>query len=173
MNDSPVPPEQPLDQQPEASAPVEGDAMAALALERDTWKDKAYRLAADAENAKRRAKDEVESARKYALQGFAKDLLPVADNLLRALASDGDAKAIRDGVAMVAGALEQVFGRNGIVKIEVIPGQPLNPELHQAMTQVASAHPAGHIVAELQSGFTLNGRLLRPAMVSVSGGAGS
>lgn len=167
-----LPPDQPMDQAAEAVSSVEGeDALAALTLERDTWKDKAYRLAAESENAKRRAKDEVDSARKFALQGFAKDLLPIADNLLRAMSAEGDAKSIRDGVAMVAGGLEQVFGRHGIAKVEALPGQPLNPELHQAMTQVASEYPAGHIVAELQSGFTLNGRLLRPALVSVSSGA--
>lgn len=170
MTENVLPPEQPVeDTAAEIPAPEEG-ALEALTLERDTWKDKAYRLAAEAENAKRRAKEETDNARKYALQGFAKDLLPVADNLLRALSADGDAKAIREGVAMVAGALEQVLGRHGVAKIEVVPGQPLNPELHQAMTQVASEHPAGCIVAELQTGFTLNGRLLRPAMVSVSGG---
>lgn len=172
MTDNPLPPDQLPDDGVTPEVPGD-DALAALVLERDTWKDKAYRLAAEAENAKRRAKDDIESARKFALQGFAKDLLPVADNLLRAMSAEGDAQAIRDGVAMVAGGLEQVFNRHGLTKIDVVAGQPLNPEVHQAMTQVASEHPAGHIVAELQSGFLLNGRLLRPAMVSVSGGVAS
>lgn len=165
--DTALPPEQPeTDDGPETDLDA---ALANLTRERDEWKDKAYRQAADAENVKRRAKAEVDDARKFAVQGFARDILPVADNLMRALqAPEGNEKALRDGITMVAATLEQTLARHGIRKIEVQPGQPLNPDHHQAMTEVDSEHPAGHVVHEMQPGFTLGERLLRPAMVTVS-----
>lgn len=157
------------------NTPLDAEALVAecakLAAERDEWKDKAYRLAADADNAKRRATLDVADAKKFATQSFARDMLPIADNLVRALsAPEGNEKALRDGVAMVAAALEQTFTRHGIVRVKAEVGQPLNPDLHQAMTEVESNNPAGTIVSEMQSGFTLHDRLLRPAMVSVSRG---
>ncbi|MCP5405588.1 MAG: nucleotide exchange factor GrpE [Pseudomonadaceae bacterium] len=160
---------------PENSLPPEAETMApepdALARERDEWKDKAYRLAAEADNAKRRAEADVDSARKFALQSFAKDLLPVADNLLRALdAPQGNEAALREGVTMVAAQLEQIFTRHGITKVQADAGTPLNPDHHQAMAQIPSPHPANHIAQELQNGYTLQGRLLRPALVNVSNG---
>lgn len=145
--------------------------MATLLRERDDWKDKAYRQAAEADNTKRRAAQDIDNARKFALQSFAKDLLPVADNLLRALdAPQGNEAALREGVTMVAAQLEQIFTRHGITKVKAEPGQPLNPDHHQAMAQVPSAHPHGHIAMEMQGGYVLHDRLLRPAMVSVSNG---
>lgn len=156
---------------PETPAGEEGQDSAALAQERDEWKDKAYRLAAEMENLKRRHAQELESARNFTLQSFGKDLLPVADNFSRALqAPQGNEQALREGVTMVAAAFQQVLERHGIRRIEVQPGQPLNPDLHQVMTQTPSEHPQNTIVAELQAGFTLNGRLLRAAFVSVSTG---
>lgn len=150
---------------PEAQQP---EAMAAEML---MWRDKAYRQAAEADNAKRRATQEIESARKFALQKFATELLPVADNLLRALdAPQGNEKALREGVTMVAAALEQTLARHGITKVASTAGTPLNPDHHQAMAQVPSIHPAGTIAAELQGGYVLHDRLLRPAMVTVSNG---
>ncbi|MFZ2587862.1 MAG: nucleotide exchange factor GrpE, partial [Alphaproteobacteria bacterium] len=135
------------------------------------WKDKAYRQAAEADNARRRAGQDVENARKFALQAFAKDLLPIADNLLRALdAPQGNEAALRQGVTMVAAALEQTFSRHGITKVKAEAGLPLNPEHHQAMSHVPSPHPLHTIAAELQGGYTLHDRLLRPAMVTVSNG---
>jgi molecular chaperone GrpE len=167
MTDQPLPPEQ-----NDTLTDAEGLASAELVKltqERDDWKDKAYRQAAEAENAKRRARQETDDAKKFAVQAFARDILPVADNLMRALqAPEGNEKALRDGVTMVAAALEQTLARHGVKKIEVQPGTPLNPDHHQAMTEVESDHPPGHVVGELQSGFTLNDRLLRPAMVTVS-----
>lgn len=147
--------------------------MAVVVRERDEWKDKAYRLAAEADNAKRRAEAEVDAARKFAVQGLAKDLLPVADNLLRALdTAAGNEAALREGVTMVAAQLEQALARAGVAKVDAVAGQPLNPEVHQAMSQMPSAYPHGHVVSELQGGYTLHGRLLRPAMVVVSSGEG-
>lgn len=138
--------------------------------ERDEWKDKAFRALAETENAKKRAAADVQDARQYGVASFARDMLSVADNLARALtAPEGNEKALRDGVAMTAAALQNQLGRHGIAMIEAKAGQPLNPDLHQAMSQVESTEIApGHIVQEVQAGFTLNGRLLRPAMVMVA-----
>lgn len=159
-------------QAPSSATPeaAETPDVAALAAERDEWKDKAYRAAAELENARRRHAQEVAQARDFALQKFASDLLPVADNFARALAADGTDAHLKEGVTMVAAALSQVFARHGIAPVNAAAGQPLNPELHQAMAQVPSAHPAGHVVTEMQPGYTLNGRLLRPAFVTVSAG---
>ena len=139
----PVPPAT----EPAPAAPEPMADVAALTADRDMWKDKAYRQAAEADNAKRRAAQDVDSARKFALQSFAKDLLPIADNLLRALdAPQGNEKALRDGVAMVAAQLETTFTRHGITKVAAAPGQPLNPDPHQAMRPHPNHHaraPAG------------------------------
>lgn len=141
-----------------------------LAAERDSWKDKAYRTAAEAENVRKRAAADVMEARQYAVAKFAADVLGVGDNLARALtAPEGNEKALREGVAMTAAALQTMLGRHGVTVIPVKAGDALNPELHQAMSEVASAeHAAGAIVQELQAGFTLHGRLLRPSLVVVA-----
>ena len=145
-------------------------ALTAIAKERDEWRDKAYRAAADAENVKRRSAQEVQDARQYAVSKFAADVLGVGDNLARALsAPEGNEKALRDGILMVATQLQSMLGRYGIAQIVVKPGDALNPEMHQAMTEAPTNDvPAGHIVQEMQAGFTINGRLLRPAMVVVA-----
>ncbi|MCA3243835.1 MAG: nucleotide exchange factor GrpE [Alphaproteobacteria bacterium] len=149
----------------------EDAATAALQAELKNWQDKAYRAAAELENFRKRTQAEVAEARLYAAQSFAKDVLSVADNLARALAApEGD--GLRKGVELTASQFTTILQRHGIMKTEVNPGDAMNPDLHQAMTEVPSAEVApGHIVAELQAGYTLHGRLLRPALVSVSKGA--
>lgn len=150
----------------EAPAP---QAESPLAAELATTKDALLRLAADMENLRKRSAQEVVDARKFALQGFAKDLLPVADNLARALeAPEGNELALRQGVAMVAQSLEQTFARHGITAVEAASGTQPNPDLHQIIQMVASDNAPGTIVQVLQPGFTLNGRLLRPAMVTTA-----
>lgn len=151
----------------EAGADVASDAVAA---ERDGWKDKAYRAAAEAENVRKRAAADVLEARQYAVAKFAADVLGVGDNLARALsAPEGNEKALREGVAMTAAALQTMLGRHGVSVIPVKAGDALNPELHQAMSEIESAEVAsGAIVQELQAGFTLHGRLLRPSLVVVA-----
>lgn len=166
----------------EEGLPVEGmhgeDAVAAQpdALleeayrDRDRWRDKAYRAAAEAENMKKRAAADVQDARQFGVASFARDMLAVADNLARALsAPEGNEKALRDGVALTAAHLQSQLARHGIAVIAVQAGDPLNPDLHQAMSEVDHAEvKPGHIVQEVQAGFTVNGRLLRPAMVMVA-----
>lgn len=141
-------------------------AMHALMADLETWKDKAYRTAAEAENTRKRAATDVADAKLYAVTNFARDVLGVADNLARALAApEGNEKALRDGVHMVATQLAGMLDKHGVKKVEVTPGAALDPNTHQAMLEVEG--PAGQIVAELQPGYTLNGRLLRAALVSV------
>lgn len=158
------------DRAPDGYALPEDDNMMALIKERDDWRDKAYRAAAEAENTKRRSAQEVNDARQYAVSKFAADVVGVGDNLARALtAPEGNEKALRDGIAMTAAQFQTVLGRHGIAVIPVQAGDALNPELHQAMTEAPSADvPVGHIVQELQAGFTINGRLLRPSLVVVA-----
>lgn len=155
---------------PDASAVPQDDALTQLQRERDEWKDKAFRTAAEAENVKRRAQQEVNDARQYAVTKFAQDVLGVGDNLARALAApQGNEKALRDGILMVATQLQSMLGRHGVSAIPVKPGEALNPELHQAMSETPTQDFApGAIVQELQAGFTINGRLLRPSLVVVA-----
>jgi molecular chaperone GrpE len=146
---------------------VADDALVALQAEAKNWQEKAYRAAAELENFRKRTQAEVAEARLYAAQSFAKDVLSVADNLSRALnAPEGE--GLRKGVELTASQFTTILQRHGITKTEVKEGEPLNPELHQAMTEVESNNPAGTIVNELQAGYTLHGRLLRPALVSVA-----
>ena len=153
-----------------AGAPPE-HTQNALETERDEWKNKAYRAAAELENARKRHAQELENAKQYCLQSFARDLLPIADNLTRALqAPEGNEKSLRDGVTMVAAVFQQTLQRHGIQQVSSQPGHPFNPDHHQVMSQNPSDHPKDHIVQELQPGYTLNGRLLRPALISVSSG---
>lgn len=161
----------PVDESPDALAaevlgePVVEEAYAALQAEVANWKDKAFRAAAEADNTRKRAAADVADAKQYAVTSFARDMLAVADNLERALTAAAEADPLREGVKMVAGQLAQAMEKHGISRIETIPGSAPNPDLHQAMLEVDG--DAGMIVAELQAGYTLNGRLLRAALVSV------
>jgi molecular chaperone GrpE len=164
VTDAPLPAGETIAQQ--GAQPDVEAAMHALMADLETWKDKAYRAAADAENTRKRAAADVTDAKMYAVSSFARDVLGVADNLARALAAPaGNEKALRDGVQMVATQLAGMLDKHGVKKVEVTLGAALNPDAHQAMLEVEG--PAGQIVAELQPGYTLNGRLLRAALVSV------
>lgn len=167
---------EPVDESPDALAaeevgePAVDEAYAAVVRERDDWRDKAYRAAAEAENVRKRAAADVADARQYGLAKFAADVLGVGDNLARALAApEGNEKALRDGVAMTAAQLQSMLERHGIKMVEAKAGTLLNPEFHQAMSEIESEDvPPGCIVQELQAGFTINGRLLRPSLVVVA-----
>lgn len=139
-------------------------------------RDAALRAHADAQNVKRRAEQDVEKARKFALEQFARDLLPVADNLERALEAtsghDEAVKPIAEGVDLTLKSFLDVLGK---FKIEVVDpqGEPFDPNLHQAMSMVENNDvEPNSVIAVMQKGYTLNGRLLRPAMVMVSKAAG-
>jgi len=139
-------------------------------------KDKLLRALAETENQRRRAQREREDASKYAAASFAKDLLDVADNFRRALASldpnslqDEKAKALIEGVAATERALLAAFERHGIKRIEPEIGERFDPNLHEAMFEVPdTGKPGGSIVQVVQAGYRMHDRLLRPAMVGVA-----
>ncbi len=134
-------------------------------------KDRLLRAAAETENVRRRLEREKTDASTYAMTSFARDLLGVADNLARAVAAlPADApgfEAVKTGIAATERELTAVLARHGITRVEA--GGKLDPNRHQAMIEVESdAHEPGAIVAELQAGYTIKDRLLRPALVSVA-----
>ena len=124
---------------------------------------------------RRRAQQDVEKERKFGVERFARDVLSVADNLDRALAAipaslreDEKFKGLVTGLEATGRELANVFGRHGLTKIEAL-GQPLDPNKHQAMMEVPSADAEpGTILVEMQAGYMIKDRLLRPAMVSVA-----
>ncbi|MEG3767466.1 nucleotide exchange factor GrpE [Alteromonas sp. 14N.309.X.WAT.G.H12] len=130
------------------------------------------RARADMENARRRAEAEVEKARKFALERFAGELLPVIDNLERAiLAGDGENEVVKpllEGVDMTLKSFVSTIEKFGLTPVDP-QGEAFNPELHQAMSMQESAdHEPNTVMAVMQKGYQINGRLLRPAMVMVS-----
>ena len=143
-------------------------AQAKLADQQDLM----LRIKADAENARRRASQDVEKAHKFALEKFAGDLLPVVDNLERALAfinrEDEAFAGIIEGVELTMKSFLDTVAKYGVQQIDP-QGEPFNPDQHQAMTIQPSADVAPNTVTfVMQKGYELNGRLLRPAMVGVS-----
>jgi len=129
---------------------------------------------AEVQNVRRRAEKEAADARTYAATAFARDVLSVADNLQRALAAipaelraDDKFKGLVGGLEATGRELDGVFGRHGIARIEAM-GQPLDPNRHQAMMEMESDQEPGTIVQELQAGYTIRDRLLRPALVGVA-----
>ena len=129
---------------------------------------------AEAQNVRRRAEKEAADARQYAVTSFARDILSVADNLQRGLQAipaelreDDKMKGLVGGLEATGRELESVFARHGITKI-VAMGEQLDPNRHQAMLEVPSDQPAGTIVQEMQGGYMLKDRLLRPALVGVA-----
>lgn len=137
-------------------------------------KEDYLRAFADAENTKRRCAQEIEKNNKYAIADFAKNLLSVADNLHRAIeavkSNDGNenCEALRKGVELTENELMKVFGKFGISKMEIM-GTIFDPNFHQVIQEVEDkTKPAGTIIAELQTGYMINGRILREAMVVVT-----
>ncbi|OIQ46546.1 MAG: nucleotide exchange factor GrpE [Gammaproteobacteria bacterium MedPE] len=138
--------------------------------------DGVLRGKAEVENMRRRVAQDVEKAHKFALNKFANELLPVVDNLERALgAADKESehtKAMVEGVEMTLNSMMSALDKSGVKAIDP-KGETFNPELHQAMTmiEVPGAEP-NSVIDVMQKGFELNGRLLRPAMVVVAKGNG-
>lgn len=134
--------------------------------------DQSLRMAADLQNVRRRAEQDVEKAHKFALEKFANDLLPVVDSLERGLeltsASDESSKAIREGMELTLKLFHDTLKRYQLEAVDP-HGAPFNPEHHQAMAMEESIHAEPNTVLKVfQKGYLLNGRLLRPAMVVVS-----
>lgn len=131
------------------------------------------RSRAEIENLRRRTEQDVEKAHKFALEKFSKDILNTIDNLERALATpankeDESVKALFDGVELTLKELVSTVGRFGVEAVGVV-GEAFNPDLHQAISmQPAEGFESNQISVVLQKGYTLNGRVIRPAMVMVA-----
>ena len=156
--------------QAEAESPV-----AKLEGEVEKLRNEVLYAQAETQNVRRRLEKEKADASAYASTGFARDMLSVADNLSRALASipaelreDERVKSLLTGIEMTAKELDNVFQRNGIKKIEAM-GEKLDPNRHQAMIELphAEAEP-GTVIQEMQAGYMIKDRLLRPALVGVA-----
>ena len=153
----------------------EHDRVAELERLLEEAKSKALYAAAETQNVRRRLETEKEQASSYAAAGFARDMLAIKDHLDRALAAVGDdlradktAAQFLAGIEATSRELEAVFQRNGVTRIKSV-GEQLDPHRHQAMVELPSedADP-GTIVEELQGGYMMKDRLLRPALVGVA-----
>ncbi len=134
--------------------------------------DRWVRAVADLENYRKRAQRERDEVQKFGVEKLVKDLLPVVDNLDRALAAAAADDPLVAGVKLVRSSFEQALARHGVKAFSAM-GQPFDPAQHEALMQVASADAApGTVVVEHARGFTLHERLIRPAMVGVAVAAG-
>lgn len=170
-DDTPIPEE--LDLQ-EIEAFIEQDQIEALKAERDDYKDKFMRALADAENSRKRADRDRREAEQYGSTRLARDLLPVYDNLKRALAAvtedqRGQYDALIEGVDLTLRELTNVMTKHGVKPISPAVGDAFDPQLHQAMFEAPlPGTKAGQIIQVMAEGFLLHDRLLRPAQVGVS-----
>jgi len=154
---------------------AEHDLVADLQKALEEANSKALYAAAEVQNVRRRLEQEKSQAAAYASAGFARDMLAIKDHLDRALAAVTDelradkvAGNFLAGIESTARELDAVFNRNGVTRIEV-KGQKLDPNKHQAMMEIPSADAEpGAIVEEMQPGYMLKDRLLRPALVAVA-----
>ena len=135
--------------------------------------DSVLRAQAEVQNIRRRSERDVENAHKFALDKFSADLLPIIDSLERALDAaenlEAEAvKAMRDGVELTLKMFVDTLGKHGIEQLNPV-GEPFNPEFHQAMSMVPNPEmEPNSVMAVMQKGYVLKGRLVRPAMVVVS-----
>lgn len=142
----------------------------------DKHRNDALRVQADMQNLRRRTEQDIEKAHKYGQEKLSLELLGVMDNLERALSAANDedneaAKVIREGVDLTLKSLASCFVKFDIVEVDPL-GEPFDPQLHQAMTlQENPDVEPNTVIAVMQKGYTLHGRVIRPAMVMVSKGS--
>ena len=146
--------------------------LATLAAGYESAKEQALRAQADAQNARRRAEQDVEKAHKFGLEKMVNDLLPVVDNLERALASIDAGNevltAIVEGIQLTHKSFVDALARHQVIAVDPV-GEPFDPNLHQAVSAVPNPDVEPNTVINcFQKGYTLHGRLVRPAMVVVS-----
>jgi len=163
--------------QPEANGPAASEpTIEQLTRERDDMRDRWLRAEAEIQNVRARAKRDVDDTRQYAVQKFAADVVEAAENLRRGLASlppptpeePEVVTKFREGLEGVERSFIGILERNGIKRVDPT-GQPYDPHLHQAMAEQESAeHPPGTVMQAWTQAWTLNGRLLKPAMVVVA-----
>ncbi|MCK0140159.1 nucleotide exchange factor GrpE [Aliiroseovarius sp. F47248L] len=149
------------------------DELAALRAERDEFKDRFMRALADAENTRKRGERDRREAEQYGGSKLARDMLPVYDNMKRALEAAGDAgdgaKALVEGVELTMRSLLNIFEKHGIRLLSPEIGEKFDPEVHEAMFEApVPGSKAGDIIQVMGEGFMLHDRLLRPAQVGVS-----
>ena len=163
------------DETAEAAPEVaEHDRVAELEAQLAEAKQATLYAQADIQNVRRRAEKDATDARAYAATSFARDILSVSDNLQRGLAAmpadlraDDKMKGLVTGLEATGRELDAVFQRHGITRIAAM-GEALDPNRHQAMMEMPSDEPAGTIVQEMQTGYMIKDRLLRPALVAVA-----
>jgi len=175
--EAPVVPDSP--EEAAAAEPTEAERVAALEAEVAALKDKWLRAEAEMQNLRARARREAEDARNYAIQRFATDVVEAAENLRRGLdslppAQEGEPELLaklRGGFEGVERSFLAILERHGVARVEA-EGQPFDPELHQAMAEQPAPEgmAAGTVIQAWTPAWTLNGRLLKPAMVVVAGG---
>jgi molecular chaperone GrpE len=163
-------------QEPEEETPVEDmeeadrpeSRLAELQVKADENWDRYLRTAAELENVRKRATRDVENAHKFALEGFGKELLAVKDTLEMGLAAESaSVESLLEGSNATLKLLATTMERFGIVEVDPA-GEPFDPELHEAISmQPSDTVEPGSVMTVVQKGYTLNGRLLRPAMVIV------
>ncbi len=155
-------PESPASTSPEAE-------LAALQAKHAELADSYLRAKAEAENARRRAEDEISKARKFAVESFAESLLPVADSLEAGLLiKDASAEQIREGTEATLKQLKSALERNKVLEIAPAAGEKFDPHRHQAISMVPSEQEANTVVGVLQKGYSIADRVMRPALVTVS-----
>ncbi len=168
------------EEQEAAQAANEADALAAATAELAELKQKNAELAdqflraqADVQNARRRADEEISKGRKFAIESFAEGLLPVLDSLEAGLAiGDATPEQIREGAEATLRQLKSALERNKVIEIAPPAGSKFDPHQHQAISVVpAEGQEANTVVSVLQKGYTIAERVLRPALVTVSGPA--
>ena len=150
--------------------------LAALKAKSGELADQFLRAKAEAENARRRAEDEISKSRKFAIESFADSLLPVMDSLETGLAhTDATAEQIREGAQATLRQLQSALERNKVMQINPAPGEKFDPHQHQAISVVPLAPGVQQdptpVVAVLQKGYLIAERVLRPALVTVSAAA--
>jgi molecular chaperone GrpE len=159
------------------AAPEDDDPLTRALAEAARLKDAWLRTAADFDNFRKRARRDVDEARRGGREEMVRALLPVFDNLDRAIQSSArasDVKAMVDGLSMVHRQFVDALGREGLARVPTV-GHPFDPGIHEAIQQVdTDEHAPGTVIAEVQSGYTQGDRLLRAAMVVVArGGSGA
>ena len=160
--------EQPAASDAEALAQAQAE-LAALKAKSADLADQFLRAKADAENARRRAEEDIAKARKFSLESFAESLLPVADSLEAGLAiQDGSTAQIREGAEATLRQLKSALERNKVVEIAPAAGTKFDPHQHQAISVVPAEQEANTVVSVLQKGYLISDRVLRPALVTVT-----
>ncbi|HET9932756.1 MAG TPA: nucleotide exchange factor GrpE [Polyangiaceae bacterium] len=171
MSDEPVAidTQEPEGAAPPASAPA--DPLEEARAEAARLRDQLLRTAADFDNYKKRARRETQDAERRVREDFLRDLLPVFDNLERAAQHAGtasDVKSLADGISMVMRLFLDTLGRLGVERVNAV-GQAFDPALHEAVQQLETTQfPPGSVAAEVQAGYRMGERLVRPAMVVVA-----